>query len=75
MKGRFPFLREVRGFGLMVGAELDRPGKGVVERAMAKGLLMNCTHDTVLRFLPALTVTQAEIDEGMDILEESLAEE
>jgi acetylornithine/N-succinyldiaminopimelate aminotransferase len=74
MKGRFPFVGEVRGFGLMVGAELDRPGKDIVQRAMEKGLLMNCTHDTVLRFLPALTVTRDEIDEGMDILEESLAD-
>src|SRR5277367_5222400 len=49
---RFDFIKEVRGYGLMVGAELSIPGKEIVNAAMAEGLLMNCTHDTVLRFLP-----------------------
>ena len=46
------FVKEVRGFGLMLGMELAVPGKQLVLDAMKEGLLMNCTHDTVLRFLP-----------------------
>src|SRR5439155_14728146 len=43
------FVKEVRGFGLMLGMELTVPGKQYVLDAMAEGLLLNCTHDTVLR--------------------------
>ncbi len=49
----FPGLvKEVRGYGLMVGAELDRPGDGISAAMMEKGILINCTDTTVLRFLP-----------------------
>ncbi len=70
---RFTFIKEVRGYGLMVGAELDRPGKEIVDRARAEGLLLNCTHDTVLRFLPPYIVTEKEIDEAIGILERVMA--
>ena len=75
MKARFPFIREVRGKGLMIGVELDRPGKDVVARCLKSGLLINCTHDTVIRLLPAMTISREIMDEGLDILEESLAAE
>jgi len=75
MKVRFPFIREVRGKGMMIGAELDRPGKDVVARCLKSGLLINCTHETVIRLLPALNITPEILDEGMDILEEALSEE
>jgi predicted acetylornithine/succinylornithine family transaminase len=65
----YDFVREVRGHGLMIGVELKIPGKEIVNRAMQEGLLMNCTHDTVLRFLPPYIVTEAEIDEAVAILE------
>ncbi len=58
----------VRGRGLMVGAELTVPGAPIVRTCMENGLLINCTHDVVLRFLPSMTVTQAELDEGLAIL-------
>src|SRR6185503_16791131 len=44
-------VKEVRGFGLMLGMELHVPGKQMVLDGMEEGLLFNCTHDTVLRFL------------------------
>lgn len=69
---RFDFIREVRGYGLMVGMELTVPGKEIVNRAMQGGLLMNCTHDTVLRFLPPYIVTEKEVDEAVGILERAL---
>ena len=62
------FIREVRGHGLMIGMELDIPGKQIVLDAMAEGLLINCTHDTVLRFLPPYIITDAEIDRAVRVL-------
>jgi acetylornithine/N-succinyldiaminopimelate aminotransferase len=66
---QFDFMKEVRGYGLMIGVELSIPGKEIVTRAMQEGLLMNCTHDTVLRFLPPYIVTETEVDEAVAILE------
>jgi acetylornithine/N-succinyldiaminopimelate aminotransferase len=62
------FVKEVRGFGLILGVELAVPGKQLVLDAMKEGLLMNCTHDTVLRFLPPYNVTEKEIDGALKIL-------
>jgi len=62
------FVKEVRGFGLMLGVELTIPGKQLVLDAMAEGLLINCTHDTVLRFLPPYIVTEKEVDQALKIL-------
>jgi acetylornithine/succinyldiaminopimelate/putrescine aminotransferase len=66
---QFAFITEVRGYGLMVGVQLNIPGKDIVARAMQEGLLLNCTHDTVLRFLPPYIVTEKEIDEAIGILD------
>jgi len=65
---KHPFIREVRGFGLMIGVEMEIPGKQMVLDAMADGLLINCTHDTVLRFLPPYIITEKEVDQAMRIL-------
>jgi predicted acetylornithine/succinylornithine family transaminase len=62
------FVKEVRGFGLMLGVELTVSGKQLVLDAMKEGLLMNCTHDTVLRFLPPYTVTEKDIDKAVKVL-------
>ncbi len=62
MGKKFSFVKEVRGSGLMIGMELDRPGKQMVTDGMAHGLLFNCTHDTVLRFLPPYILTEKEVD-------------
>jgi acetylornithine/N-succinyldiaminopimelate aminotransferase len=62
------FVKEVRGFGLMLGVELTIPGKQLVLDAMSEGLLINCTHDTVLRFLPPYIVTEKEVDQALKIL-------
>lgn len=68
LQKHFSFIREVRGQGLMVGVELKFPGKQIVTDAMQQGLLINCTHDTVLRFLPPYIVTEKEIDRAVGIL-------
>jgi predicted acetylornithine/succinylornithine family transaminase len=62
------FVKEVRGFGLMLGMELTIPGKQIVLDAMAEGLLINCTHETVLRFLPPYIVTEKDVDQVVKTL-------
>jgi acetylornithine/succinyldiaminopimelate/putrescine aminotransferase len=57
----------------MLGAVLDRPGADVVERCRRGGLLINCTADRVLRFLPPLVIERPLVDEGLAILEKALA--
>ncbi|NQT51177.1 aminotransferase class III-fold pyridoxal phosphate-dependent enzyme, partial [bacterium] len=69
MARKVGFIREVRGMGCMIGIELGRPGADIVNACTQQGLLINGTHDTVLRMLPSMASTVAEIDEGMDILE------
>jgi acetylornithine/N-succinyldiaminopimelate aminotransferase len=66
-------IKEVRGVGLMLGMELHVPGKQVVLDAMARGLLINCTHDTVLRFLPPYIITEKEVDQAVKIVGRILA--
>ena len=68
LQRHFSFIKEVRGQGLMVGVELSIPGKQIVLDAIEQGLLLNCTHDTVLRFLPPYIVTEREIDRSVRIL-------
>ena len=51
---------EVRGHGLMIGIELDRPCGDLVKRALEAGLLINVTADSVVRMLPALVMSEAE---------------
>jgi acetylornithine/succinyldiaminopimelate/putrescine aminotransferase len=57
----------------MLGVELHVPGKQVVLDAMAQGLLINCTHDTVLRFLPPYIITEKEVDQAVKIVGRLLA--
>lgn len=64
-----PFIREVRGTGLMIGVELDFPCKEAVTIAMDQGLLINVTHDTVVRMLPPYILTEQDVDRAMTGLE------
>ena len=72
MRGSVPMIREVRGLGLILGLELDRPGRPLVAAALERGLVINCTADKVIRLLPPLTITAGEVDEGLAILEDVL---
>jgi predicted acetylornithine/succinylornithine family transaminase len=60
---------EVRGAGVIRGLELTRPASDIVDAARPLGLLANATAKTVLRLLPPLTVTAAEVDEALDRLD------
>ena len=67
-----PGVVEVRGRGLMLGAELDRPAGPVVAAALEAGLLVGSAGETVLRVTPPLTITGAEVETGLALLEEVL---
>ena len=60
--------KEIRGQGLMIGIELDRPCGVLMQRALDAGLLISVTADSVVRLLPPLIMTEAEADEVMAIL-------
>lgn len=72
LRGRCPLLQEIRTQGAMIGIELSVDGAPIVNQCLQRRLLINCTHGTVLRLLPALTLTDAQLDEGCGILEECL---
>ena len=63
LAGRHEVIREVRGLGLMQAIDLKVPGADFVAALREAGVLVNCTAETVLRFLPPLIVTNQEIDE------------
>jgi predicted acetylornithine/succinylornithine family transaminase len=72
LKKEYAFIKEVRGKGLIIGMELSIPGAEIVNKCLDKGLLINCTGETILRFLPALIIKEAEVDEMKGILKEVL---
>ena len=72
LKPRCPWIHDIRVKGVMIGLELTVDGAPVVRGCLERQLLINCTHQTVLRLLPAMNLTDAELDEGCDILEEVL---
>jgi len=61
-------VKEVRICGLMVGIELQVDGTPIVAECMKRGLLINCTQQTVVRLLPAMILSDAELQEGCEIL-------
>jgi acetylornithine/N-succinyldiaminopimelate aminotransferase len=63
-----PGVKEVRGAGLMLGIELDRPCGAILTRAMEAGLLLSVTADSVIRLVPPLILTIAEADEIVALL-------
>jgi acetylornithine aminotransferase len=67
-------IKEVRGFGLMIGVELTRDADPIVTAMREKKVLVNGTDQTVLRFVPALTVTEQQVKVAVDALRSVLAE-
>lgn len=68
-------IRSVRGKGFMVGVELTREGRGIVEACLDKKLIINCTAGNVLRLVPSLTIGKQEVDTMIQILDEVLSEQ
>jgi acetylornithine/N-succinyldiaminopimelate aminotransferase len=72
LKNKYPVIKEIRGMGLMLGVELKIKGAVVVSECVRRGLLINCTHDKVLRLMPPLMVTKKDIDKAIKILDKAL---
>lgn len=76
MQERHPqIIKEVRGLGLMIGAELFFPTKSVPAKMLARGFMINSTNETTLRFLPPYIITRDEINAMLAALEEVIVEE
>jgi acetylornithine/succinyldiaminopimelate/putrescine aminotransferase len=61
-------VKDARGIGLMWGIELDQPAGDVVAKSLAAGLIVTAAGERVVRLLPPLVITAADIDGGVDIL-------
>jgi len=73
LKKKHNSIVDIRGMGFMFGVELNIEGKPFVEKALEQGLLINCTHEKVLRLMPALNVTKKQIDKALYILDKVLS--
>ncbi|MFZ0739653.1 MAG: aspartate aminotransferase family protein [Candidatus Acidiferrales bacterium] len=69
LAGRFDFIGEVRGEGLILGLDLTVEGAAFVEQALARGLIINCTHEHILRFLPPFNIKAAHVKEFLSKVE------
>ena len=61
-------VKDLRVCGLMIGVELSIDGAPTVQQCLDRGLLINCTQSTVLRLLPAMTLSDDQVDEGCEII-------
>ena len=70
LQKKFPaIVQDVRGKGLIIGVELSRDGKDIVRQCLSRGIIINCTMDRILRFVPPLIITRREIDRCLSVLE------
>jgi predicted acetylornithine/succinylornithine family transaminase len=65
---QYPAVGEVRGLGLMIGAEVGSNAKEVYDQLIGKGIIANITHDTVLRLIPPLVINKGQCDEFLEML-------
>jgi acetylornithine/succinyldiaminopimelate/putrescine aminotransferase len=72
LQQELPIIREVRIKGMMIGLDLKISGTPAVGLCMERGVLINCTHDTVIRLLPALNITPEQVDEGCAVISDVL---
>jgi acetylornithine/N-succinyldiaminopimelate aminotransferase len=74
LKQKHVIIDGVRGIGLMIGVQLTSPGNEIVNKCLDKGLRINCTSGTVLRFMPAMITTKDQIDQAIEILDSVMSE-
>jgi acetylornithine/N-succinyldiaminopimelate aminotransferase len=75
LKAKHPrMVKDIRGKGLMIGCELFVPGKPIVDKLLDRGFIINCTHQTVLRFLPPLITQPSDIHTLCGALDQSFRE-
>lgn len=73
LREKYPSLiAEIRGEGLILGAQLTKPGRDIVNEVLEQGAIINCTAGTVLRFIPPLIITKEQVDEVVGILDKVL---
>jgi acetylornithine/N-succinyldiaminopimelate aminotransferase len=72
LKEQCPLITDVRVMGTMIGVQLTVEGGPIVQKCLERGLLINCTHQTVLRLLPAVNLTDDQIDDGCDLIADVL---
>lgn len=73
LQARFDFIREVRGEGLILGLDLSIEGAPIVEEALRQGLIINCTHEHILRFLPPFVIRTQQVRKFLNIFSRALA--
>ena len=74
LQKKYPnIIKEVRGEGLILGAELNFEGREIVNEVLKKGAIINCTAGNVLRFVPPLIIQKSDVDEVIRLLDEVLA--
>ncbi|WLD10030.1 aspartate aminotransferase family protein [Planctellipticum variicoloris] len=74
LREELPIIQDVRVRGMMIGVELSVPATAAVGRCMERGVLINVTHDTVVRLLPPLNITAEEVDEGAEVVCQAIRE-
>ncbi len=75
LQAKQPLIKEVRGKGLMIGLEFNSPIATAVRKAcLARGVLINAVGDSILRILPALVITSAQIDKALEVITAALEE-
>lgn len=72
LQSRVSLIKDVRGMGLLQGVELSIEGKPIVQDCQTRRVLINCTMEKVLRFIPPLIITQKEIDKLLKVLSDVL---
>ncbi len=73
LKQRYPVIREIRGWGYMIGIDMTTESAPIVERIRQKGVLVNATASTVVRLLPPLIAGRQEIDTFISVFEECIS--
>lgn len=74
LKEELPIIQDIRVRGMMIGVELSVPASAAVGRCMERGVLINVTHDNVVRLLPPLNITAEEVDEGSEVVCQAIRE-
>lgn len=74
LKSQYDCINDIRIQGMMIGIEVSVDGAAVVQACLERQLLVNCTQGNVIRLLPAMTITEADVDEGCQKLTEAILE-
>lgn len=74
LQEKYPVISDIRGQGLLIGIALDTEAKAIQAKCQEKGMLINCMQNNVLRLVPPLNISYEDLDKGIGIIAEALAE-